>query len=120
MIPKTDAMPSSDVSIGGTQYFARDHLRMAKFVAEACEQHCTQDGITGIDIEVWSYAVGAIVESTVFLEDAMTGRRTCPAQAHFPVGPRSPMNSQTVAAKSPFRRTVSDRHGVVKPSWMTT
>lgn len=65
---------TGDVRMGGTQYFAKDHLQMAKSLAAAClrrEQECVQNGVTGPDTEAGAYALAAIVESAAFLEAAV-------------------------------------------------
>lgn len=57
--------------VGTHQYFAGSHLDAAKFMAASCrrrEELCEQEGRFGLDIEVRSYALAAIVESASFLE----------------------------------------------------
>jgi hypothetical protein len=66
-----NSVDSSWVRVGSHQYFAKEHLRAAQFMAESCqrrEQQCERDGITGLDRETRYYALAAIVESTAFLE----------------------------------------------------
>lgn len=71
---EVQAAPAREVRVGGTQYFARDHLDMAKFMAESCqlrEEECVQAGISGRDTATRSYALAALVEAAAFLEAAV-------------------------------------------------
>jgi hypothetical protein len=53
------------------QYFAADHIRSAKLMADKCRQRedkCVNDNLPVLDFEIRSYALAAITESVAFLE----------------------------------------------------
>lgn len=62
---------TGDVRLGMQQYFAADHIRSAKLMADKCrhrEDECVNDNPPVLDFEIRSYALAAIMESAAFLE----------------------------------------------------
>ena len=55
--------------LGTHQYFAADHIRSAKLMADKCrhrEDECVNDKLPVLDFEIRSYALAAITESVAF------------------------------------------------------